>query len=226
MTVRSVPTSGVGDYVVSAPPELLDEWRGAFSRQDYIRLPGFFDRDLIAKVLPRIAEAEFVVRTHDRVGSEWVMKTNPVKAALIWLVNASELVRTIRLITGCDDVGYFDGRVYRLDPAPDQSFDWHDDCHEATRRLALSVNLSEQTYSGGTLQIREKSAPEEIATVPNVGPGDAVLFRIASHLHHRVMPVTGDVPKLSFTGWFRAGPSYHSIILQGGLAKLRGSLDA
>ena len=38
------------------------------------------------------------------------------------------------------------------------------------------------------------------------GNGDAIIFRLASHLQHRNTNVTGSTPKTAFAGWFRSDP--------------------
>jgi len=68
---------------------------------------------------------------------------------------------------------------------------WHDDTSGAgAGRLAgFSLNLSRETYRGGTFQIREKARPDDVVEVENTGAGDAFLFRIAPAMQHRVLPV-------------------------------------
>jgi hypothetical protein len=208
--------SRVGGPLLSESPEVLQDLRRQFREQRYISLPAFFDSELFATTASRLAESEFEVQVSG-VGTEWHMKPNALVATLNWLVNAAELLRAIRYVTDCDDVGFFSGRIYRMDPSSGQSFEWHDDReHVGERRLAISVNLGDRPYAGGVFQIREKGAPESVAEVPNVGRGDAVLFRIAPDLEHRVTPVEGTVPKLALAGWFAPGPSYYRSLLERG----------
>ena len=204
----------MGDRLQSASPEALQDLRRQFGAQHYIKLPSFFDLALVEGVASEIATAEFEGRTSEGVGSEWLMKPNALGAKLNWQLNAPELIRTIRHVTDCADIGVFGGRVYRIDPASGQSFSWHDDRQFEERRLAISVNLGTQPHSGGVLRIREKRAPETFTEVPNSGPGDAVVFRVADDLEHCVTPVEGAVPRLAFSGWFKAGASYYSSLLR------------
>ena len=46
-------------------------------------------------------------------------------------------------------------------------------------------------------------------------PGDAVIFRIAEHLRHRVSPVTGGTHRVAFAGWFKSSPSFRSVVAGG-----------
>jgi 2-oxoglutarate-Fe(II)-dependent oxygenase superfamily protein len=193
---------------------LLEDLRRGFSREHYVRLPGFLDPSLFATTASQVAEAEFEVRTSAGVGSEWLMKPNPLAATLNWLLNAPELIQAVRRVAGCDEIGLFAGRVYRMDPSSGQSFEWHDDRESEARRLALSVNLGDRPHAGGVLRIRRKTTPQAMAEVPNEGPGDAVLFRVDDDLEHCVTPVAGSVPRLAFSGWFSAGPSYYALLLR------------
>jgi hypothetical protein len=51
--------------------------------------------------------------------------------------------------------------------------------------------------------------------VANTGPGDALLFRIARHLTHRVTPVDGTADKTAFAGWFRSEPEFIALLKLG-----------
>ena len=162
-----------------------------------------------------MAEAEFAIASSEgEIGTESEMQPNGLSATLNWRMNEPPLIEAARTITGCAEIGLFAGRVFRLEPSSGQSFDWHDDLGDTARRVAFSVNLGKRAYSGGILQIRERRAPELIAEVANLAPGDAVLFRLAPHLVHRVTPVEGTVPRLAFAGWFLEGPNYYSSLLR------------
>lgn len=206
--------AGVGSCLRSASPQSIEELRRQFARAHHVALPGFFSRELIDTIAPQIAAAEFETRTAEAVGTEWAMTPNEIWASLNWLMNASELMRIVRHISGCADIGLFTGRIFRLDPASGQSFQWHDDRRVRSRRLAVSVNLGTRPHSGGALRIREKLAPETVAEVHNRGAGDAVLFRVADHVEHCVTPVEGTVSRLAFAGWFATGPSYYASLLR------------
>jgi 2-oxoglutarate-Fe(II)-dependent oxygenase superfamily protein len=198
----------------SAPPAVLEDLRGDFSRQYYVSVPGFVEGRLLEWTFSELAAAEFEVHEHPGdVGAEWQMKPNALYARLNWLMNAPELVRVVRDVTGLEEIGWFSGRIHRLDPASGHSFTWHDDRgHGEDRLLAVSVNLTERPYAGGVLSIRRKRAPDTVAEVPKNALGGAVLFRVADELEHCVTPVTGEVPRLTFTGWFRPGPAYYSLL--------------
>jgi 2OG-Fe(II) oxygenase superfamily len=207
----------VGARLRSASPRSIEDLRRQFIRTHHVALSGFFSRSLIDAIAPQAAVAEFEMRNAQHVGSEWVMKPNALRATLNWLMNADDLIRIVRRITGCADIGFFAGRIFRLDPASGQSFHWHDDRQPETRRVAISVNLGTRPHAGGALRIREKDAPETAVEVHNHGAGDAVLFRVADHVEHCVTPVEGTVPRLAFSGWFAAGPSYFASLREHGL---------
>jgi 2OG-Fe(II) oxygenase superfamily len=73
--------------------------------------------------------------------------------------------------------------------------------------LALSINLGKQSYEGGVLEIRRHKSQESVQVV-NTEFGDAILFRLADYLEHRVTNVEGTVPKTAFAGWFRSQPDF------------------
>jgi hypothetical protein len=124
-------------------------------------------------------------------------------------MNDPKLFSVIRRVTGCGPIGCFNGRLYRMVARPGLDLTWHDDVTE-DRRVAISVNLSHARYHGGTLQLRERSRGV-CGEVPNLGFGDAIIFRVAEHLEHCLTPIAGKVPKTALTGWFCSRPSYTAV---------------
>jgi hypothetical protein len=204
----------VGEALRSASPESLRELRDQFSHRHHVAVQGFFGPALIDEITQQLAIAEFEQRIVEGVGSEWVMKPNKLSAMLNWMVNEAELVEIVRQVTGCADIGYFVGRIFRLEPAPGPSLRWHDDRGVKDRQVAVSVNLGTRPHSGGELRLREKGAHAPLAGVSNRGAGDAVLFRVADQLEHSVTAIEGTVPRLAYAGWFVSGPNYYSSLMR------------
>src|SRR5262249_11041355 len=160
----------------------------------------------------RIEEEEFQDRTHEGIGREQCLPGDSVTSILLnFLFNNSKLFDVVQSITGCERVGSFSGRVYRLLARPGYGDSWHDDWSDH-RMIAVSVNLSVERYDGGVLQIRDRKSPADIQDVVNTGFGDAVIFRLADHLEHRVTNVEGTIPKTAFAGWFLAQPDFLSLL--------------
>lgn len=188
--------------------------RRQFADHHHLRLPGFLDRELFDEIARGVDESRFVPRSHDGIGEEACMEVNAVLARLLLLVNDQDLFAAVRELTGCGPIGCFDGRVYRMG-APGEHYDsWHSDIGDS-RLVAMSVNLSTAPYSGGLLQIREHDSDEISAEVPNLGPGDAILFRLSPDLRHQVTPVEGSAPRTAFAGWFKSSPTLLEV-LKGG----------
>jgi hypothetical protein len=74
----------------------------------------------------------------------------------------------------------------------------------------MSINLSTDAYQGGVLEIRDCESSHMVHGVANTGFGDAIIFRIARHLKHRVSTVEGTVPRTAFAGWFYPQPDYQT----------------
>jgi hypothetical protein len=74
--------------------------------------------------------------------------------------------------------------------------------------VAMSINLSAKPYSGGVLEIRTRESGKVLHRTANTGPGDAILFRVAPGLQHRVTAVEGEVPRTAYAGWFIAGTDF------------------
>ncbi len=191
-----------------APPAQLRSAREHFEQHNYLRLPGFVESRLLRLIQRHLRSAGFEERTHS-VGRELTLSDRPLANVFHVLMNDPKLFRLIRQVTGCGRIGCFTGRLYQMVARQGQDFHWHNDLLD-DRKVAISVNLSDAPYRGGTLQIRDTSSRAR-EVVPNLGFGDAIIFRVAGHLVHRVTPVTGKFPKTALTGWFRARPRHTSV---------------
>ena len=196
---------------VSGSADDLYRLRAQFDRQHCIQLRGLLDADVFGFIQRQIDHAEFVDKTHENIGVELCMTDNAALNLLFFLSNDDRFFQLVRELTGCDRIGAFMGRVYRMVPGTGHYDSWHNDC-VAHRMIGMSVNLSPQIYAGGVFQLRERRSQEILTEAPNTGPGDAILFRIADHVEHRVTSVDGAVPKTAFAGWFVSEPDFLSLL--------------
>jgi len=84
------------------------------------------------------------------------MQNNFTNGLLHFLLNSQKLFQLVEGITGCDsDWSFLKGQgLIELFQGKDIHDGWHSDMvHYRCRRF--SINLSEEIYSGGILQIRE-----------------------------------------------------------------------
>jgi 2OG-Fe(II) oxygenase superfamily len=158
---------------------------------------------LLERVRRELDAAEF--EEHTGIRTELRMRSDRALALLEFLANDPEFFEAVREITGCDRIGAFLGRVYRMLPGPEHEGVWHADLVHG-RMVAMSVNLSDAPYSGGLLEIRDEQSDRVLHRIANTGPGDAVIFRLAEGLKHRLTGVEGKVPKTAYAGWFLSGP--------------------
>jgi hypothetical protein len=175
--------------------------RDTFDRQHCVKLTGFIEPRLLQQIHRLVAAATFAEFVHEGIASELQMSAGVCTGVLDFLVNDPRLFAFIQAVTACAPIRAFIGRVYRRCPGTDHHDSWHDDLGRQ-RMIGMSVNLSAGAYEGGTFEIRRFNAARLIASVPNVGCGDAILFRIADGLEHQVTAVRGAVPKTAFAGWF------------------------
>lgn len=186
----------------------LTRLRDEFGRRHCVLLPGLLDPALAGEIARRVQRSEFYRREHEGVGVEACMEINATLAWLLLLVNDERVLEVVRWISGCGPIGHFDGRVYRLDPSTDHYDSWHSDLSQG-RLVAMSINLGRRPYEGGALEIRDRRSGV-VATAKSAHTGDALLFALGEHLEHRVLPVTGEVPRTVFAGWFKSGRSFVS----------------
>jgi hypothetical protein len=195
-----------------SPDVNLAELRTQFTQQHYLQFSNFLSPDILAFALKGIQKADFQSRSHSDLALELCMEENLILHFLMFLVNHKTVFEWMETLTGCQAIGSFVGRVYRMAPGDEHYHVWHNDCVE-TRMLAISINLSEQIFAGGLFQLKQAQTDEMLANIANTGLGDIVIFRIADDLKHRVTPVFGTVPKTVFTGWFQQQPCYFKDLL-------------
>jgi hypothetical protein len=163
----------------------------------------FLDPGFLAFVLERLRPQDFIPRPHGKIGNELAVdtQTNIGVHSLQLRMNDKHLAAFMEEITGIHPLKHFEGRVYRMMPGPEYFDSWHDDFSDG-RRLGVSINLSTAPYRGGMFSIRHQDSDQPLRHLPNLGPGDAIFFRIAKDLKHMVSGVTGEAGKTAFAGWF------------------------
>ncbi len=192
-----------------------------FEERHCVQIPQLLGPPVFDEIARQVAGADFKPIRHEEFqfghaeGEEDVGfveasmdEHTPAFALLHFLVNDPRLFEAVRKITGCDRIGRFDGRVYRMDPGAYSG--WHDDIGDG-RMIAMSINLGREPYTGGVLSVREKASQEVLHEAPNRGPGDAILFQVADNLEHRITPVEGSVSKLAFAGWFKPSAGFFTV---------------
>jgi hypothetical protein len=211
-----VRVSRTGIRVSHSPQDLL-RLRREFERRHFVRLPKILDRNLLKIVCAAIRKSEFCERSHAGIGSnkELCLAARSTAAGLLHLLlNSEGLFQVVRDITQCRPIGCFAGRIYRVTPGCGHRDAWHSDMGDH-RLVAMSINLSPSSYLGGALQMRARGSHRILRQVPNTGFGDAILFRISSDLEHRVSDVQGTASKTALAGWFKAEPSFRSMLGRG-----------
>ena len=188
-------------------PEELRGLHDAFARHHCVLLPAFFEPYLVRWLLRRAVEGRWETIVHDDLDPpavDLLLRDDVAWGTMATLLNDPALFAVVRRITGCEPMVSNSSRIYRMDPDAGHSDTWHGD-NDGRRLLALSVNLGSAPFDGGELEIRDKHTEGVVHRVANTGEGDAILFRIAPELQHRVREVTGNVSKFAIAGWFERG---------------------
>jgi SAM-dependent methyltransferase len=199
--VQLASTSGAsGSSVVSvASAQDLHSLRARFEREHCVRLPGFLSGPLLSRVQRYIDEGEFSAPAYERFRNERFMEHGKAVELLLLLLNDPGLFELVQAITGCERIGRFDGRVYRVLAAGDDEA-WHGEIF-GYAPLEMSLDLSARPYSGGVLETRDRYSQETVGRQADIRPGDAVLVRLAPSVQHRVTAVEG-ASRTAYAGRF------------------------
>ena len=152
----------------------LARFQTNFTQHHCVRIRQLVQPQLLNLILRQIATAEFYERIHEHGGVpppiDMCMKENMASDLLHFLTNDPTFLTLVQRITGCERIGSYLGVVYRLAPGKGHYDSWHDDVH-GCRIVAMSLNLSAEPFSGGLLQIRERSSGLVVHEVANTGAG-------------------------------------------------------
>ncbi len=202
----------IGRREVRLPSESeVRQFAAAFARDHFIRAPQLIDPELFDPIADGIQSAEYRLREDDDPGTDLRLVDHRLDGALVFLLSDPAIFTIVERVTACPPIRSFVGSVFRMDAGAHYD-EWHDDIAEG-RVVALSLNVSRRPYNGGTLQIRRTGETAIVREVPNRRYGDAVLFRIAEDLEHRVTPVAPGPPRIAFAGWFRTTAPAHEPFL-------------
>ena len=183
-----------------------------FDQQQCAKLSGFLEPAFVDEIRAQIERGEFREFTHGSLATELRLETGICTGLLHFLTNDPQLFQLVESVSGCADIRSFAGRVYRRFPGGRHYDNWHGDVADARRLIGMSVNLSADIYEGGVFEIRDVESERPIASLPNVGVGDAILFRLSHSLEHRVSDVRGAFPKTAFAGWFFADLDFEKVL--------------
>jgi hypothetical protein len=148
---------------------------------------------------------------HGSIATELRLDDGIATGLLHFLTNDPRIFHLVESVSGCTGIRAFAGRVYRRFPGGHHHDDWHGDV-DGRRLVGMSVNLSADAYEGGVFEMRDGDTQRPLAALPNAGFGDAILFRLADHLEHRVSDVRGAFPKTAFAGWFFADLDFETVL--------------
>lgn len=203
-----MPLRVLRDRVIVPDERELSALRETYARQQCVTLHRFFEEEIIRRLQRRMSAAKWTELVHTKLDPpavDLLLYDEVLYGTVVALLHDRALLAAIRAITGCDPIGSFRFRFYRMDGGAGHVDTWHSD-NDGNRMVTLSVNIGDEPFEGGELEIRERATGGILHRVANTRRGDAVLFRIGPDLEHRVNEVRGSTPKLAIAGWFQREP--------------------
>ena len=194
----------IGRRCVVVEDENARRLQGNFRVDHIVLLPALLEPSLVDDILRRVENGAWQGMSHKNIGDEIVSTDVPAHHALHFMANAPAFLDAVRTISGCPEITWFGGRVYRFSPNSGHYDSWHDDL-DGHRRVGMSLNLSPNGFQGGVFQLRDHASKRVLAEYANTGLGDAILFLISEDLEHQVTRVEGSSARTAFAGWFQSG---------------------
>jgi len=203
--VKARPVFAVEPYrtALLATPEAIT---AEFSKHRAIACSNAIEPGLLATLMRLCREGSFAPDEVEGLGHREVESPQRVGLSISLALKRGNLIDWVERVTGCGPLETVEGRVVRALANNHDQLLWHDDLDDPRRRLAITINLSEQTYEGGLFELREKSSRTLLASHHHLEPGTALIFDVAYDIEHRVLPVTSGGPRCVYTGWFFKAP--------------------
>ena len=213
------------DIAFAATEDDLSYMHNIFKKQNCIRLHNFLEPELLQFLQKKIKQSAFYedkYKMDSATAVDYRLKDKTIDSLLRFLMNDERLFDFIEKLTGCNKIGLFQGAVFSLVPGYGHYDSWHQDNFD-NRMVSMSINLSTDVFSGGTLRIRDYKSKEILYEITNTGFGDCVIFPVSPDMEHMVTGVTGTVARTAFPGWFCSRPSYKTILNRFSKVKKRTS---
>ena len=191
----------IGAAATSLDAAQVDRARTLFAEHHALLLPEAFDPVLLAGIMPLCRTTAFETERVGAIGWRTIEAGDRVGRALRFVLERDAFLRWVETVTGCTGLTNVSGVLAEMLPGTDHVLGWHDDCNDATRRLALIVHLSDASFEGGRFELARKSEDRPIATAGYLPPGSILLFRVDPALRHRVTAVEGVRVRRVFAGW-------------------------
>jgi hypothetical protein len=174
-----------------------------FRDAQFVRLTQLLEPSILDFLYARLDSSQWETMSHGKIGEEYITNDLPTTSLLHFVMNRPKFRAVIEEITGCKDLRWFQGRVYRMIAEAGHHDNWHSD-KDNSNEIGISLNLSRNLFLGGLFMLREGDSKRVLASVANTGSGDALIFRISPKLHHRISDLEGNEPKTAFAGWFKS----------------------
>lgn len=195
----------IGQSTTDAPDDsaLL---RQRFEQQHALVLDGAIDPPFLAMLSGVADRATFVPQHIANVGDRTI-ETPPLAGQLLVLaMRRSGFLRWLGEVTQIGVIDDVQGTVAETGRSDTEQLGWHDDTNQPERRLAVTISLSGNDYSGGVFEMRRKGEASLLFSHYHDKPGSMLVFRVSKKLEHRLTPITRGGPRRVFAGWFLGRP--------------------
>jgi hypothetical protein len=175
-----------------------------FAARGSLYLRDFLAPDVLETVRGICRAASFVTKDNVKLGSMEVEWPRRAGLAVSMALTQPALLRWLEAVTRCGPLKRADGRIAQGRSGQPHALDWHDDRIDPNRRLAITVNLTEEDYEGGLFELRDQASGRIVTSHRHDVMGAALIFEVSARYEHRILAVTAGGPRRVYTGWFYA----------------------
>jgi len=180
--------------------------RQRFAQQHALLLDDAIDPPFL-ETLSGVADKATFVPQHIAGVGDRTIETPPLAGQLMTLaLRRSGFLRWLENVTQFEGIDDAEGRVVETGRTEVEQLVWHDDTNHPARRLAVTICLPGNDYSGGVFEMRRKGETDLLFSHHHDTPGSMLVFRVSKKLEHRLTPVSRGGPRRVFAGWFLHRP--------------------
>jgi hypothetical protein len=184
-----------------------EDYVQTFAASGSLYFRNFLAADALDVVRDICRAASFEDVTTAKLGHMEVERPRRAGFALSMALSQPALLSWLEAATGRGTLRKADGRVAQARAGQAHQLDWHDDQTDPSRKLAITVDLSDHPYEGGLFELRERESRRVCTSHQHDTAGGALIFEVSDRFEHRILPVTAGGPRRVYTGWFYAPPA-------------------
>ena len=173
--------------------EIMEPYSLQYTENSFVRIKEILPLRVLKNIQRLCSNDIFTEREiNNEIGKEEYIESQNVISKLELILKGSQIKELVESVIKTN-IDFYIPRITRLH-ANDHYIDWHNDSTVPGRVAALSINLFEQSFTGGEFELKDSLNDKLLLSYSNTIENQGVLFKInKNYLDHRVLSPTSGV---------------------------------